>query len=247
MYKNTILINEVINDLLSTFKDNLVAVFRIGSAESKYFCSAISDIDLFLVLNKITVNDLDLLSKVRQDFLKKTGLPLGFKVHTREEFVQTVNGKLQSRFLNDFTLYRIKKGIWKEKYILHNNLMQFKISKDKARAAAFLNLLSRINNARVNIIERDYEFHCGLRDKNNVDILHWAVSRTFDVFWYAESINGNILNSKWEFEKIKDLNKEEIKILNGLYSTRNKFKFNDSLLKAATDITEGKLEKTLVA
>jgi hypothetical protein len=245
IHKNTILINEIISDLKLTLANNLVAVFCIGSAESKYFCRAISDIDLFLVLDNITISDLEFLSKTRQDFLKKTGIPLGFKVHTYEEFNQTVKGKLQSRFLNDFTLYRIKTGIWKEKYTLQKSLMQFSIPKTNAQAAAFLNLLSRINNARVNIVEKDYEFHCGLRDNNNVDILHWAVSRTFDVFWYTESIIGNILQSKWELEKIENLNEKEIKILKELYSTRHEFRFNDRLLEYATNLTEERLKKTL--
>jgi hypothetical protein len=244
-HKNSILIDQIITDLKSQLGDTLVAVFGIGSAESKYFCKSISDIDLFLVLNKITVKDLSLLSSVRQDFLKHTGIPLGFKVHSYEEFIQTVNGSLQSRFLNDFTLYRIKNGIWKEKYVTQKDLMTFDITKQRAQDAAILNLLSRINNARVNIVEKDFEFHCGLRDKNKVDILHWAVSRTFDVFWYSESINGNIMKSKWELDKINNLNKEEIKRLNELYSTRANFKFNSNLLSYATDLTEERLEKTI--
>jgi predicted nucleotidyltransferase len=245
MNPNSILIANIISELKNSFNENLVAVFRIGSAESKYFCAKISDIDLFVVLKKLDVNCLKELSKKRQDFLKQTGLPLGFKVHTKEEFLQTMKGKLQTRFLNDFTLYRIQKGIWKEKYILNNKLMDFSISKNNAQRAAYLNLLSRINNARVNIVEQDYEFHCGLRDKNNIDMLHWAVSRTFDIFWYTESINGNILNSKWELEKMRNLNEKQIKTLTELYSTRQEFKFNKELLDSATNLTEERLEITI--
>lgn len=244
-HKNTKIINQLNQRLIRQLGVNLVAIIRIGSAESKYFCESISDIDLFLVLNKVSPKVLIILSKIRQDCLKEFNIPLGFKIHTYQEFLLTTQNKTNSRFLNGFTLYRIKKGIWEIKYAQKTDLMKFSISKKRAKENAILNLLSRINNARMNIIEKDYAFHCGLRKQNKVDIMHWAVSRTFDVFWYSESMKGNILRSKWELTKIKNLTKMEIKALNELYSIRTYFKFNKHLLEEATNLTEDRLESIL--
>jgi len=122
----------------------------------------------------------------------------------------------------------------------------FNITKKEAKENAILNLLSRINSARINIIERNYNFQCRLRGKNAKDTMHWAVSRIFDVFWYAEAIKGNILKSKWDLFRKAHLKSSEAKVLAELFKIREKFKFDKKLLDKVTNITESKLNTVIL-
>ena len=84
------LLNLIKLDLEQTFEQNLISATVYGSTLWDDF-NAQSDFDILLVFNKITIDNLFSLKKIKVDF-RKYGITIDFNVHTCNE-IPKIRGK----------------------------------------------------------------------------------------------------------------------------------------------------------
>lgn len=92
--KTTIKTMFEMTDCLETFKrklkDNLCAVISIGSYTTGYYLEKWSDIDLLIVLNKISFRDKELISEIKIALEERYERRFGINILTKEEAISPI-------------------------------------------------------------------------------------------------------------------------------------------------------------